>query len=349
MEFELKSADCHIKIDLVNKYTYVNGRSASGKSLIIEEINSVSTNIDSEDAYIKCELPVQVVSSNKADDRKYSSGIVYFADEQYAWQTIQDTMGVDCYVVIASRNVHSNLNVALNAVYCIVNDRGTYKAMRRYRTIETEFRQPELVICEDSASGFEFWKKAPCWTRGTLIITSHGKSNLAAEIKKATLNNECKNILVICDAGGLANEATKICKEASKAHKAGVNIQFLIPVCFEHVLMCTELVGHKLDVYGDFDKRDNSIETCCEKYINKITKGKPYEHNHKYGRLSECWTEECIDCKNECRYKVNRPKWISNLENGPAAGLLLGGKNNGYIVTLEDMSKPMRKAGILVE
>ena len=168
--------------------TVIKGNSATGKTTLLELIREYNEQEDSG-VIVQSEKPCVVVYGRDWKEQlERISGCIVFIDESGRFtkskefsQTIQ---GTDNYYVIVSREKLDNLPFSIEEIYGI-RESGRYNGLKPEYTLnefyhiygenpEEEFK-PEIVVTEDTNSGYEFWcrlcnkRSISCETLGTLL------------------------------------------------------------------------------------------------------------------------------------------------------------------------------------
>ena len=321
-ELQLTTENIECSINIKDKYCLISGFSGSGKSLFIQELEE-SINIKSDS--LICDYPIIVISTVAELDVIDLSGKTYVlaSDEMLAHDVLLRVQDTNSYAVCVTRKVYKDINYSDRCLYKAERDdvSGKTSIYPQYQMHQCENPQHfEKVIVEDSSAGYEFIKRV---LSDVDVVSSYGKVRLCDIVRRN--DYEDKNVLVICDRGGIGSIYSKLYKLLSKKK----NLRLLMPECFEHILLCSEFIAHPIDILSHFELKYNNTENFCECRIAELTEDKPYMYNHNHGQLSMCWVKDCSICGRNCDYSVSGDKVQSVLKNGPASVLLEYYKRNG--------------------
>ena len=170
-EIIIENAYLQYRFTISRNITVIKGDSATGKTTLIEMIRQYNEEEDSGIS-IKSDVPLEVVYGRnwKIQLDGISESIV-FIDEQSRFikskEFAESILGSNNYYVIVTREKLHELPYSINEVYGIrtsgkyANLKGEYTQNEFYRIYgqnpSTAFA-PDVIITEDSGSGFEFWK-----------------------------------------------------------------------------------------------------------------------------------------------------------------------------------------------
>ncbi|MBP5362187.1 MAG: hypothetical protein J6Y71_04090 [Ruminococcus sp.] len=170
-EVIVKSLRLQYKFTISRNITILRGDSATGKTTLIDMINSYQQNGTSSGISISCKKNCTVLTGIRWQEnlRSIHDSIVFIDEgdkfalsEEFA-RAAQES---DNYYVIATRASLSNLPYSIKEIYGIKNISGNrYQGTKR---LFSEFyplcnvdvdliQKPDLVIVEDSNSGFQFF------------------------------------------------------------------------------------------------------------------------------------------------------------------------------------------------
>ena len=229
------------KFRINRNITILRGDSATGKTTLIDMVAAHQRNGDQSGVSISCKVPCVVLSATnwEANLKLYSDSIVFidegepFVKSQAFASAVKDSNN---YYVIASRASLFNLPHSVSEIYNIKNTGGNkYKGTKRtysrfdriYPGNYIDGNKPELVIVEDSNSGFEFFT-AICKQAGTPCVSAKGNSNIYSLIKDTPENN----ILVIADGAAFGPEMERILALTKTKH-----VSIYLPESFEWLIL----------------------------------------------------------------------------------------------------------------
>lgn len=206
------------EFDIKRNITIIRGDSATGKTTLINMLQSASSLGESSGIDVICEKQCrvlngpdwQIILPNLHDQ------IIFLDEENQFIKTPEFAASVkssDNYYVIVTREDLPTLPYSVDEIYGI-HTSGKYHDLKRtynemYRIYTTnEFIgkvRPDTVIIEDSNSGYDFFKNV-CAEAGINCNSAQGKSNLRIAMAEA----EGKNILAIADGAAIGPEMNEL-------------------------------------------------------------------------------------------------------------------------------------------
>ena len=197
--------------------TILQGDSATGKTELIRLIQEVETNGASSGITLICDAQCTVLTAVDWKLRlSFMSRRIVFIDETAGFLRSKEfaelVRGSDNVFVIASRDALSQLPYSADEIVGLKNVSKTQK-YRTYRRVCNEMvklvnleprrnAEPEVIIAEDSNSGYEFF----CMLYGNRCISARGKSNVYDQIRRA----KGKPVLAIVDGAAFGSEIGNI-------------------------------------------------------------------------------------------------------------------------------------------
>lgn len=321
--FSIHTSRVSFDVELKDKYILIDGDSGKGKSLFVSEVLRV-LELGSDE--IHSDLPVYVIRSKddiNALDGHIAKGEMplLISDEVKAPSVLSAVKDKRVYCILVTRKVYAHVNMSYRSLYVMNrSEEGVSYVSPKIQFYKKDvLNNFDVIITEDSKAGYNYISNI---VAGSIsVVSAKGKCNIVKILKQY---KEAKKILVVLDAGGIASDIQGIKRVVSNLESRGCQIQFCLPECFEHILLCSEYVGWSGDIFKYFDTVKNNTETFCEETVEKLTVGHPYEYDHSRQVLTKCWVEECANCcsKMDCKYTIEGPKIVSVLKNGPAAMLL---------------------------
>lgn len=257
------------KFVLNRNITILQGDSATGKSTLIDMVEQHQLYGQDSGINISCDKQCTVLSGVRWEENlaQIRDSIV-FIDEGSSFIRSEDfaraIQGSDNYYVIASRQPLYNLPYSIREIYGIRNTtRKRYEGVRR---LYSEFypltdkqneviEYPDLVIVEDSNSGFQFFS-AIFEPQGIPCISARGKGH----IHTAILEQDYENILVIADGAALGPEIDRILKL-----RRVKNVILYLPESFEWLVLKSDLLNDR-EVRTILETPEDYIESS--KYIS---------------------------------------------------------------------------------
>lgn len=178
------------EFDIKRNITIIRGDSATGKTTLINMLQSAASFGESSGIDVICEKQCRVLQG--ADWQIILPHIhdqIVFIDEENQFIKTQafssSIKNSDNYYVIITREDLPNLPYSVDEIYGIHTSgkyhdlKRTYNEMYRIYSVDdfTGKAQPETVIVEDSNSAYDFYKNV-CDAAGIKCKSAHGKSNL---------------------------------------------------------------------------------------------------------------------------------------------------------------------------
>lgn len=283
------------KFSLERNITILRGDSATGKTTLIDLVSSYQRNGESSGVTLKCDKPcVALPTFNWELNLSAIHDSIVFIDEGAAFITSRDfaraVRDSDNYYVIATRMDLPHLPYSTKEIYKIRNTAGN--RIQGTKRLYSEFyplhpsdlnaiARPDLVIVEDSNSGFEFFRdiferyNIPC-------ISAGGKSNVAKEI----LASGKETVLVIADGAAFGPEI----KGVVSTQKIK-NVIIYLPESFEWLILKSDIIRDPdtkailEDPSPNIDSRlFFSWEQFFTKQLQAVTSRTEYEY--RKGRLN---------------------------------------------------------------
>lgn len=198
--------------------TIIKGDSATGKTTLVDMIAEYEADAENSGIYLQCEKNCRTLRG-----RNWESVLttihdsIIFIDEGNYFITSKDFANAiqksDNYFVLVTRDALPMLPYSVEEIYGIRNS-GKYGTLKKVYNemyhIYSDFIpkgeiRPELVIAEDSKSGFQFFQ-AITKHNEIACISAEGKSNIYDILN----TNRDKKILVIADGAAFGPEMEKV-------------------------------------------------------------------------------------------------------------------------------------------
>lgn len=178
------------EFDIRRNITIIRGDSATGKTTLIDMLESAAALGESSGIEVICEKPCRTLRGNDWNFilPNLHDQILFLDEESRFIKTKEFAAAVkesDNYYVIITREDLPNLPYSVDEIYGI-HTSGKYHDLKR--TFNEMYQiysvkdwddpvRPEKVIVEDSNSGFEFFREI-CAAGGRACVSAGGKSNL---------------------------------------------------------------------------------------------------------------------------------------------------------------------------
>ncbi len=289
-EVVVQNARVQFKFSVERSVTILKGDSATGKTTLIDMIAAFQSNGENSGVSIKCKKKcVVLTSTNWEMNLNLIHDSIVFIDEGDAFVKSQQFASVvqktDNYYVIATRASLFNLPYSVKEVYGIRNKsgnryQGTKRLYSEFYSLHSDNLQrienPDLVVVEDSNSGFEFFKnffeqyKIPC-------ISADGKSGIFHILEQQSL----KTVLVIADGAAFGPELDRILMLRKRQQ-----VIIYLPESFEWMILKSgliESVGNILE--APFDFAESSQYFSWEQFFTSLlverTQGSHLHYNKR--------------------------------------------------------------------
>ena len=242
----VKNARIQYKFEITRNITLLRGDSATGKTTLIDMIALRQNNGDSSGVEVICEKKCvvletsmwQIFLQNIHDSIVFiDEGAEYIRSAEFA----REIRNSDNYYVIATRHDLYNLPYSLKEIYGIKNTSGNrYQGTKRlyaeiYPLIDSDINtiaKPDIVICEDSNSGFEFFSDL-FGKYGIPCISAKGNTNIPMTIKQ----RQEKRILVIADGAAIGAVISQLISQRTKRE-----LMLYMPESFEWLILSSGIV-----------------------------------------------------------------------------------------------------------
>ena len=286
---EIYNNRVHYFLTVKRNITILQGNSATGKTELIRLIGDYEENGISSGITVKSDVRCTVLTSIDWELRLNAmSGNIIFIDETAGFMKSQRfaecVRGSDNYFVIVTRDDLHQLPYSIDEIYGLRADASKYQVFKKvynemyklYNTSISSCAKPELVITEDSNSGFQFFAQiydCNCEAAG-------GKSKVYDRIRAS----KDGQILVIVDGSAFGPEMGKISRYLNQSKKDCI---LYAPESFEYLILeagifdVPEDVLHKTYEIAD-SRKFLSWEEFFTFYLVEISSGTVF----KYGKAS---------------------------------------------------------------
>ena len=287
-DIEIYNSRVHYFLTVKRNITVIQGNSATGKTELIRLISDYEANGQSSGITLRCNARCTVL--NAIDWKVRLQGLsksIVFIDETAGFiktkEFAEQVRGCDNYFVIVTRDDLSQIPYSIEEIYGLKDASETQKYKQfgkvyneMYKLYNLGIRtavRPEVVITEDSGSGFEFYSLL----FGKRCRSSAGKSKAVDCLMK----EKGKSVLVIADGAAFGSEIGKLMRyiETGKA-----DCVLYAPESFEYLILCSGI----LDVPGDIldetynhadSTRFMSWEEFFTRYLVDISKETPFHYS----------------------------------------------------------------------
>ena len=290
----------HYDFEIKRNITTIQGDSATGKTTLINMLRQAENLGKSSGIDVICDVPCRVLEGQYWKlILERLSGTIIFIDEENGFINTQEfakaIQGSDNYFVLITRENLYNLPYSVEEIYGL-HSSGKYQNTRRvyqqmYRIYSNYHKlpvTPQVLIAEDSNSGYEFFK-AISEENGLQCRSAAGKSNIFGQLKQ--IRN--KEVCVIADGAAIGPEMNRLYKETKKSP----NIKLYLPESFEWIILKSGLIEGKelravlMEPELYIDSKDSfSWERFFTKFLVDQTKGSYLEY--KKSRLNPNYLHE---------------------------------------------------------
>lgn len=268
--YTFKIEDDYISYEFVleRQITILKGDSGTGKSSFVRMCEAVSTG----NKAIRCNYPDNIIVLRQARTRdalnayKTVRGCIFVCDENSAAlfrskRFAEFVKYSDNYFIIISRSGYLGmLSYSVNDIYILdlQNNGRLHKLESRYQNTPQNL-VPDLVITEDSSSGYQFFSNS----LNCDVISANGKSN----IWKAVTNENAVGKTIFCIVDG-ASFGADIAHIMSLPREYGVYI--FAPESFEWLLLHLKMYGVSSELIETYDYCDTKDYISWEDYYFKL-------------------------------------------------------------------------------
>ena len=249
-EIEVRNRRIVFNLTIERNITVIRGDSATGKTTLVDMIQSFERYGEQSGITIQCKKPCRVLSDPDWQDRleKIHDSIV-FLDEGNRFITsaafARAIMGTDNYYVLVTRENLYQLPYSVNSVLKLKTTASRFKTtyVRSYPHYEyipepmEQLQHLDRIITEDSNSGYEMFRHIAAQF-SIECESAQGKSNIL--LKLAQHSNE--RILVVADGAAFGAEMDRIYTFYNL--KPG-KITLYLPESFEWLLLKSGVLGDR--------------------------------------------------------------------------------------------------------
>lgn len=270
-----------IKYDFVVKrnITILTGDSASGKTLLIDLIREYRRYGADSGVFISCDCDCRTLDHEDWERQlEEISGSIIFIDEGNRYlpskRFAELVQGSDNYFVLATREKLPMLPYSVNEIYGFRKSGKFLDAKQKYNEIyhlygeisENRPVNPQLVITEDSNSGFEFFAELAA-QKNIICISANGKSNVLKKMSEQ--EDKGVSILVVVDGAAFGSEM----KDVHEYLETGENAVLYAPESFEWMLLSSGCVPN-INVESILEKPENYVDSTqyvsWERFFTKL-------------------------------------------------------------------------------
>lgn len=237
------------KFTINRNITILRGKSASGKTSLINMIGQFVTDGLNSGVTVSCDKKVYVLTQlNWELILDTLENTIIFIDEGASFVKSEDfarkVKNSSNYYVISVRDTLPNLPYSVDEIYELHNTTKKYGKIKRLYTnfkkiysdkmlLSSDIKKPDYVIVEDSNSGYQFFEKYFS-DKQIDCISAQSKSKIYSKIQETVVD---KNILIIADGAAFGSEIEKIIKLKHK-----YNLSIFLPESFEWLILSSGIL-----------------------------------------------------------------------------------------------------------
>ena len=290
-----------IVITVKRKYSIITGNTGSGKTYIPDVILRAT---DSKDKTARIWSTVPVYLLNSINDvvaycqPSETPGICIIDEndgknlcstEKFA----KVTKKASHYFVIISREALEMLPYSVKEIYELFtydSKAVSVTSLKQRYSFDTHIDFiPEIIITEDSGTGYQFFKYV--FNKST-VISAGGKSNVP-KVLSNLLNKGKNKILVVVDGAAFGSNVDSLCDALTSSNVSGkAKVCIYMPESFEWVILSS-------DIFKKFSISDELIHT------------EDYAETSKYKSWEDYYTHRLIELSHLFHHTYNKSK-LSN-------------------------------------
>lgn len=289
-KYTIEISTKRVKYSLVVKrnITIVQGDSATGKSKLIEAVDLLNRYGASSGYNISCDKKCVAVSGPYWKETIHNlSDTIIFIDEYDSFiiseEFAKTVRHSDNYFVLVTREHLPQLPYSVHEIYELRTSKHYSTARQVYTEMvpvypnDSQLELPDLVITEDSNSGFEFFEYV--FKKYDVICKSaEGKTRIFSELKN--ISSDTKTIIIV-DGAAFGAEIQQVYEYIS-LHR---NLVLYTPESFEWLLLASGVVNDiPTDWYmATWNYADSKEYFSWEQFYTEImvskSKGTPYRYS----------------------------------------------------------------------
>ena len=318
--FRFKVYNKHIQYDFIIKrnVTVISGNSGVGKTALIDLLkeymlmSSRNKKLNSITIETNSDWLVWDDSLLRNNYFKTINSKIIFIDEDIDFIFTKEFSSFvkhsDNYFVLIRRDNLSNLGklsrvvFSIDEVYTIVNSGKYNKFLRVYNNFDKIIKKPDIIIVEDSNSGYDFFKYVSN-INNIECICAYGKDKILNLIDNNLSYLSTKEVLIIADGAAFGSNIILIKNTVAKYD----NIKFWLPESFEWLILNSDMFNRHIGdiLYNTSKYIDISKFLSWERYFNYLLTHYTLNMFCAYNKtksLSECYLRDCCCFSERCIY-----------------------------------------------
>lgn len=288
--------------ELRRNITILRGESGRGKTTLFEMISDYNRFGKNSGVSVSCDKDIIALAGNDWEeviDKNPGTIIVIDEDSQFirSEEFAKVVRGSDNYYLLITRNYLAQLPISVDEIYELSGAKNK-KLKKVYREVDRMFNNPssrylpfvpEIIITEDTRSGYQFFK-AITEKIGIKCISADGKSNIYKVINRYP----DKNVVVIADGAAFGAEIADIVEQQTLRPR---KLAIFLPESFEWLIIKSGVIK-KIDTNRiDHPEQyaDSTLYMSWEQYFTDLlietTKESDYMQYTK-SHLSDYYIQE---------------------------------------------------------
>ena len=277
--------------DIRRNITIIRGDSATGKTALVDMVREYYENGAESGIELQCSKNCVVLEGRNWKMRLAAvKDSIVFIDEVSNFVSSKDfasyILKTDNYYVIVTRESLSALPYSINEIYGIKNS-GKYGSLKQtYNELYqlyggenfTKVIEPDMLITEDSNSGFQFFD-AVCKEHHLSCISAKGKSNIFSYLT----SQETGTVMVIADGAAFGAEMDKM----MKLLEIRDDIVLYLPESFEWLILKSGVIHDSeipLILSAPYDYLESGEFLSWERYFTELLVRKTEGTYLQYGK-----------------------------------------------------------------
>ena len=298
-DFEVSNGDLFFKFTIKRNITILKGDSATGKSTLLDLLNTYSNNGAASGVSVKTNANYYVYLGNESDrtwkDRieEKKNTIIFFEENnrfifgRYFAKILKQSGN---YFVFVTRNPIGTLSYSTKEIYGLRSHYSEEKLKQVYEFEElysnTLKINPvfDLIITEDSNAGNNFFKLL---YKDNLVLSGGGNASVVKVLQETTETN----VLCIVDGAAYGAHIYKIYSYAQRNKER--NITIWLPESFEFILLKAGVIS-----FAGLDKilENPSDYIECRDYVSWerffTALAQQYGNHYKKRELPDCYKND---------------------------------------------------------
>ena len=292
-KYEIEIYDNHISyhLEIKRNITVIQGNSATGKSELIRMLSDYNRAGASSGITVICEKTcLAMVSSDWTLVLPQLHDNIIFIDENNSYIKTRDFAEIvnksDNYFVLICRDGLPMLSYSVEEIYGFRQGRPSQKYLEAKRVYNEMYRiynleddkniKPDIIVTEDSNSGYEFFKTAV----SCKVLTAKGKSRMAEKIR--SLQTSDVTVLSIVDGAAFGADMGEYTRQTENAL---CKCYLYAPESFEYLILMAgicEIPREKLERTYDF--ADSTKYSSWERFYYNLLVENTKETVYKYSK-----------------------------------------------------------------